>query len=275
MDPLIGSALVSGGASLLGGLFGRKKSEPKPDYEGQLKYIPREIQAKVQGAKAAGLHPLAAIGMSTSQAPVIPGQTSTGSIVGDAIQAGAGGYAAAQQREYNKQMGELGLEKARLENKWLETQIANSQMSLAKQSAIPYPESYRRARLTRDPVLSQTLNRAGQASQMGPRIPASVKADMTPRLGVDMEGNILEYPKGTAMEREEEEHGEWSQWMPRQLERAWENWKRQFKQTDTWRNFKKFAKMKYNIDFDRQAPKWQRSRPYNKGIYTQPYEEYP
>lgn len=99
IPPAVGAALVTGGASLIGGLLG--KSQDKSNFwnqasldesRRQFKVIQQEtIQNRVRDAKKAGLHPLFALGgQASSGTPFIPGQSPSGSALGEGIkQAGA------------------------------------------------------------------------------------------------------------------------------------------------------------------------------------------
>lgn len=70
--------ILSAGSSLLGGLFGKKSSEKanKQNIQLQKDFAQQGIQWKVADAKAAGIHPLAALGASThSFSPSVVGDT--------------------------------------------------------------------------------------------------------------------------------------------------------------------------------------------------------
>lgn len=76
--PLVGASLIGLGGNLLGGLFGRKQQKDALAFERQ------RIQMTVNDAKAAGIHPLAALGVSSSyQNPY------GGNPIGDAVASGA------------------------------------------------------------------------------------------------------------------------------------------------------------------------------------------
>lgn len=84
-------ALISAGGSLLGGLFGsrsdRKAQERALAYQ---HYVNTHgIRMRVADAKAAGIHPLAALGAQLNYATpsVVPGQSSFGDAIGEGAQA--------------------------------------------------------------------------------------------------------------------------------------------------------------------------------------------
>lgn len=180
----LGSAFLTGAGSALGGLFdgtsGKKaKRVHRYQIQNQYKYgtVPtyaladdyyksqnlwyrdnitaNEIQTKVADAKAAGLHPLAALGISTGgsgTAPMgipsysgsFPYQEDSG--IGNAIGQGVNAYLSAKEyeqrkadakeiRSHNKALAELRLEKARKENEWLQTQIDASNLRNLERTA--------------------------------------------------------------------------------------------------------------------------------------------
>lgn len=86
MEPTTTAALISAGGSLAGGLLGGQSSDV--DYRGAKK----GIRWRVRDAKAAGIHPLYAMGApGVGQGQVVTGQSNTGSAVSDAANAIAGG----------------------------------------------------------------------------------------------------------------------------------------------------------------------------------------
>lgn len=81
------SALIGAGSSLLGGLFGR--SEAKAQAKQQKEFAQNSIQWRVADAKKAGIHPLAALGASSSAyTPVSSGFGDSVSQAGNAIAQG-------------------------------------------------------------------------------------------------------------------------------------------------------------------------------------------
>lgn len=73
MSPLIGGALIGAGSSILGGLMGRDSasSQQRRAIDLQREFAQHGIQWKVEDAQRAGVHPVYALGASTS-GPSIP-----------------------------------------------------------------------------------------------------------------------------------------------------------------------------------------------------------
>lgn len=94
MDPVIGSALISAGGSLLGGIFGKKKD----------KYVVPDYQQIRDKAEAAGFNPLTALGSAPGS--VVPGQNYMGSAIADAALMLADGYAKHKERAQLERMTE-------------------------------------------------------------------------------------------------------------------------------------------------------------------------
>lgn len=119
------SALGAIGGSVISGLFGNKAAKQNIKYQKQ--FAQQGIQWKVKDAKAAGIHPLAALGAQThSFAPVAAGDFSglagAGQDLGRAISATQNG----RQRVdgYTKTVQKLSLQRMGLENELLASQIA-------------------------------------------------------------------------------------------------------------------------------------------------------
>lgn len=122
--------IISGVSSLLGGVLSSRAASDAADEQADLQkqFAKNAIQWKVADAKAAGVHPLYALGANTvSYSPVSVGDTSMGSAfadmghnVGRAIEA----VQTAPERDMQKRLSMLQLERAGLENDFLKTQIA-------------------------------------------------------------------------------------------------------------------------------------------------------
>lgn len=136
MDPIIGGALIGAGANLLGGLFGRRSSESSGNKNAELQkqFAQKGVRWRVADAKAAGIHPLAALGASLpAGAPAFVGSSgdwmgAAGQDISRAVQAtmtqderrGASQF----QQAYNAAM----LENMNLQNDLLKQRINNAQL---------------------------------------------------------------------------------------------------------------------------------------------------
>ena len=148
MDPLIGSSLIGAGASLLGGMFGRKSNKKaaaqqyaqqveasRLDYERSKEFAQKGVQWRVEDAKKAGLHPLFALGgagASYSGSAFIPGQAPSGSFAEDAAR-GVGQAAQALINRPNAYERQQARYERRLQQKLLESQITKTQAETASE----------------------------------------------------------------------------------------------------------------------------------------------
>lgn len=132
-------AIVGAGASLLGGLFG--SSEKKKDRAMQKEFAQQGVRWRVEDAKQAGIHPLAALGFNApSYTPVAVGDMS----LGDGIaQAGQGigraieAKATKAERAMQTQSMALDLERKQIENDILKKQAIGSHLALTQQAGQP------------------------------------------------------------------------------------------------------------------------------------------
>jgi len=145
MDPMIGSALISGGSSLLGGLMGSKGTSRKRErdsisiqYEEARKHHPLYIDTVLNTAKSKGIHPLVALGMQPQNMAQASMVGDTGSDVGSALAAAGqdvsramSAYQSREQREQAATLATLSVERAGLENELLRSQIAGQRAQLA------------------------------------------------------------------------------------------------------------------------------------------------
>lgn len=132
---LIGS-LIGAGTSLLGGLFGKNSAEDAADKNAKLQkeFAQSGIQWKVEDAKKAGVHPLAALGAQTASfSPSYVGDTSMGQGLANAGQSVARSLEATSSApdKLGRMAQSLALERGQLENDLLRSQIAvtNSQLT--------------------------------------------------------------------------------------------------------------------------------------------------
>ena len=148
LDPLVTASLVSTGGSLLGGMLsgesGPGKTErlrsyklAKDQFDYQKTLNKNQIQYKVADAKAAGLHPLYALGSSANFSPTSytpTGQNETGSALGRGIaEAGKNvGNLIAQKTLIDSQVGANQGAEAR---DYAAAALANSQIARAQGEA--------------------------------------------------------------------------------------------------------------------------------------------
>lgn len=132
LGELVGG-LISGAAKLFGGRAEQKAQakQAHQNYLNEKEFAQSGIQWKVADAKAAGIHPLAALGASTTSfSPVSVGSSLSESIggagqdIGRAIAASASGETRASAA--SKAAEALALERGSLENELLRAQIASA-----------------------------------------------------------------------------------------------------------------------------------------------------
>lgn len=130
-------ALIGAGASLLGGWMGQKsaKEQQEKNIALQKEFAQSGIQWKVADAKAAGIHPLAALGAQThSYSPVTIGDpmgqavANAGQDISRAINAGSS--ASGQARQYAAAVQGLDLQNRELQNQLLASQIARMRQQM-------------------------------------------------------------------------------------------------------------------------------------------------
>lgn len=157
---MIGS-LISAGASLLGGLFGKSSADKAADLNAQMaerniamqrEFAQNGIQWKAEDAKKAGIHPLYAMGASTpSFSPVSANFTADTSMPNALSRAGQDiGRAIDATRNtdqkaaaYTQAVAKLSLEKAGLENDVLRADLASKMARLRQQAQPPMPVGQR------------------------------------------------------------------------------------------------------------------------------------
>lgn len=142
MDPILGGALVSAGANLVGGLFGKSSSEKAQaqNIASQKEFAQHGIRWKVADAEAAGVHPLYALGAQTHSFQPIgingndvgAGIAGAGQEIGRAIQAKA--TSGERLTAFQAQSQGLTLQRMQLEN-----QILASDLARKTQAGAPPP----------------------------------------------------------------------------------------------------------------------------------------
>lgn len=143
--PLIGAA-----GSLLGGKNASDAAAANnaQNYENQKEFAQHGIRWKVADAKAAGLHPLAAIGgagASFTPSSSVVGDSGLGAAanhLGDAANSFIDGQNTkraqnATATQYERELADLQLERARLQNRYLEAQITTEWANVMGQPSNP------------------------------------------------------------------------------------------------------------------------------------------
>lgn len=124
--------------SLVGGLFGNQSAKKREQQaqRWQENVMKKQIQWKVADAKAAGIHPIAALGHSmVSPSPTMIGRESYSDIgqnVGRALDATM--TSGQKIDDYTRTAQALSLEKMQLENEVIRTQLANSAVRTVNQA---------------------------------------------------------------------------------------------------------------------------------------------
>lgn len=115
MDPVVTGSLIGAGGALLGGIFGqsagaKNRRLAREQMQLQREFAQHGIRWRVEDAKAAGIHPLAALGMQAMPySPVLAGHDNAmGEALADAGQ-NVGRAVAAQMTPDQRKMQALGL----------------------------------------------------------------------------------------------------------------------------------------------------------------------
>lgn len=133
--------------SFFGGLIGgglNYYSQQKANEENikfQREFAQNSLSWKIEDAKRAGVHPLAALGASGYQAAPSSMSADIGSPIGNGISQGLSKVGQALDENAVK-MSELQLENQKLENMKLAKEIASMGQSVASVGALPYHQSF-------------------------------------------------------------------------------------------------------------------------------------
>lgn len=131
----IGSALISGASSLLGGIIGNRSQDRANDANAamQREFAQQGIRWKVADAKAAGIHPLYALGANTNMpSSAYVGSTSMGNAISNMGQDISRAVAATRTAD-ERAATALALENQALSNEFLRAQIQGQQQRNAQQ----------------------------------------------------------------------------------------------------------------------------------------------
>lgn len=133
--------------SFLGGLVGgglnyySQQKANEDNIKAQREFAQNSISWKVEDAKRAGVHPLAALGASGYQASPSFMSADLGSPVGNGISQGLSKVGQALDENAVK-MSELQLQNQQLENMKLAQEVASMGQSVASSGALPYYQSF-------------------------------------------------------------------------------------------------------------------------------------
>lgn len=195
-----GGGLLSGIGSIVGGLFGSESQQDANNANAALQYdfAKNGIQWKVADAKAAGVHPLFALGAQTNMASpsyvgdsVLPGALSqAGQDIGRAIDA-----TRSKSDRFSARMQALQVQRGELENQLLASQIAklnaspNPSMPVGDEFMIPGQGN---SPLVRTDPSRITSSRSGDASmEAAPPSPAVKQF-------INRDGSIMNWPSQDA-----------------------------------------------------------------------------
>lgn len=125
-DPL--STAIAVGGNIIGGLFGADQQRKNREFQEQMANT--SVQRRVADAKAAGVHPLAALGATTftpavsAFSPMGDALQKSGQDISRAMMAGQSSEGQAATKLYTEQFASLQLENMKLQNDALRSRIA-------------------------------------------------------------------------------------------------------------------------------------------------------
>nr|UXQ88077.1 MAG: DNA pilot protein [Microvirus sp.] len=125
--------------------FRSRNRDMRKNYQYQERYLPNIQSAlfkqKIADVKAAGLHPLAALGVSfggsgsAASAPDLAGQNNTGSAIGAGLETAQRLAGTQSSQAHGRQLAGLQLQEQQLRNDWLAQQIKHGTIKMAAQLA--------------------------------------------------------------------------------------------------------------------------------------------
>lgn len=133
MDPLIGASLISTAGSLAGGFIGKPKGmSASRAFAYQQGAERNTIPNLVYGAKKAGIHPLAALGVSPSSGPLFSIRGANTSMANAVSRSGQdiARAVSAGKTPYDKAVMTLDVERRRKENELLDVQIQRTKQEI-------------------------------------------------------------------------------------------------------------------------------------------------
>lgn len=142
MDPIVTGALVGAGSSLLGGVLGRSSSNrvAREQMAMQREFAQMGIRWKVEDAKAAGLHPLFALGANTPSYSPVQNVDPMGAALAEAGQS-VGRAVASQETVSQRALSEAQLRGANAlaDKHEAEAALARSEIVRRSQAGPPMP----------------------------------------------------------------------------------------------------------------------------------------
>lgn len=132
--PAIAAAAIGAGASLLGGALSNR--EARKNRQMQREFAEQGIRMRVADAKAAGVHPVYALGANTpSYSPVVSAMPQAVSDAGQSIARAVDAAGSTEDRLLARQLAQVNLRNAQLQGDYIQEQIAASQAArLAQES---------------------------------------------------------------------------------------------------------------------------------------------
>lgn len=114
MDPLVTGSLISAGANLLGGLFGSNSAEKatRAQLAAQKEFAQHGVRWRVEDAKAAGLHPLYALGANVPSYSPVSVQDPMGEAISQAGQ-NIGRAVSSSMTSHERMMADLAVQQAK------------------------------------------------------------------------------------------------------------------------------------------------------------------
>lgn len=147
MDPLIGASLIGAGSSLIGGLFGSRnqasanalnREMAERNIALQKEFAQQGVRWKVEDAKAAGVHPLYALGAPTvSFSPVSAFQEADRSIPAAMADIGQDLSRAVSATRTKDERLKAHLDALSLERGYLENDLLRAQIAKINQAGMP------------------------------------------------------------------------------------------------------------------------------------------
>lgn len=216
-------ALISAGSSIIGGLMGKASADKARDaaiqqnydnIQAQKEFAQAGIRWKVADAKAAGIHPLYALGASTpSFSPVSSNFTADTSMANAMAAAGqdigrainSTRTASERGNAFNEAVQKLSLEKMGLENQILRSDLASKNARLVQAANPPFPGSpYLIAGQTQSGVSSAPNDQPLKRTVSDPNVRSQEHGAVTDTGHLRTSGGLFPAPSDDAKQRIED-----------------------------------------------------------------------